>query len=186
MSFRSYTGKIDGWTSESELRYLYCQAILTQGVVEGEVLEVGTWLGLSTSALAQADKLVAIDTFKGSNEPAHHKILADKPERWIYDTFISNMKMAGVLDNIEVLEGTSDDCLSLLVAHNRKFRLIFVDGSHEYVDVKKDFQLCKQLLVPNGVLVMDDYNWPGIKQAADEELKNVMNVDGKFAIYINR
>ncbi len=144
MGFTSYFGKIDGWITDYELRFLYCNAIMNKTIAEGGILEVGCWQGLSTSALAQADPVTVIDTFEGSlDEPVMRDILKDKPKDWIYDRFISNMTAAGLLGMIDVRRGTSGRVLPELISGGRKFRLIFVDGSHQYGDVKNDFEMSK-------------------------------------------
>ena len=43
-----------------------------------------------------------------------------------------------------------------------KFDLILIDGSHEEPDVKKDFINTVPHLLPDGVLIVDDVDWPGV------------------------
>jgi predicted O-methyltransferase YrrM len=52
----------------------------------------------------------------------------------------------------------------------RSVDVVYVDGSHEYVDVVKDLQAFWPKLGPGGFLCGHDYkrDWPGVTQAVDE------------------
>ena len=43
---------------------------------------------------------------------------------------------------------------------------IFIDGDHRYESVLEDLTVWWPKLVPGGLLVGDDYRWPGVKRAA--------------------
>jgi predicted O-methyltransferase YrrM len=47
-----------------------------------------------------------------------------------------------------------------LLAENRQFDFIYVDGSHDSTDVIADAVLGFQLLSPGGIMLFDDYFWP--------------------------
>jgi len=66
-----------------------------------------------------------------------------------------------------------------LVAESRKtvegwkvpLNMIYIDGGHEYSDVKTDIVSWSPHLVPGGILAFDDYDnlpTPGVRQAVDE------------------
>ena len=69
---------VDGWMTELELTYLAETASKSTLIVE-----VGSWMGRSTCALAATTKglLFAVDTWKGSEE--HASMLAPYPENWL-------------------------------------------------------------------------------------------------------
>jgi len=46
--------------------------------------------------------------------------------------------------------------------------LIFIDGNHDYDDVKQDIHNFFPLLSPSGLMFGDDYGWAGVKKAVDE------------------
>ena len=60
--------------------------------------------------------------------------------------------------------------------------ILFIDGSHAYGMVKKDFENYQESVNPGGFIVFDDYMdkkySPGVKKAVDEMLEN-----GKFENY---
>jgi predicted O-methyltransferase YrrM len=81
---------------------------------------------------------------------------------------LTNLLGGEIAARIELLEGFSYDVLPRLIADNRQYDLIFIDGGHSYDDVSKDWRYCQQLLAPGGVIVFDDYpNW-GIKPTVDQ------------------
>lgn len=135
---------IRGWMWEWELRYLYGLAVrLGAKGIEGDLLEVGSYKGLSASALGQAGKLTCVDTFGGGED------LRPYDSRDDFDKAMETMGLSP-----EVIPGRSQDVLPTLLG--RKFRLIFIDGSHEYENVKVDIFNAWKLLSPGGALVCDD------------------------------
>ncbi len=51
--------------------------------------------------------------------------------------------------------------------------LVFIDGDHNYAQVKKDIQMWLPHIVEGGIICGHDYGWekwPGVKQAFDEEM----------------
>lgn len=154
---------IDGWMSETELTWLAQKAR-----THTRIVEVGSWMGRSTRALADNTPglIWAVDTWQGSEE--HQELLADKPSNWLYEQFLSNTQD---LSNIEALRMPSLEAAKLLA--DKKFDMIFIDASHEYVAVKQDIEAWKPLCAPGGLLAGHDYDWDGVKKAVDECLPAV-------------
>ncbi len=52
---------------------------------------------------------------------------------------------------------------------NRQFDLVFIDASHRYDAVLRDFSLARSLLAPHGTIVFHDVlSWPGVARALRE------------------
>lgn len=147
------------------------------------IIDVGAWKGLSTSFLARSaknaglhTKVIAVDTWLGSPEHwshrrednifSHLKTYHGYPQ--LYYTFLSNMLYAGVSDCVVPLPQTSDNAFVILRQNKIKADLIHIDAAHEYEPVLKDAQNFWQLLNPGGVLIGDDYSWPGVAKAAHD------------------
>jgi predicted O-methyltransferase YrrM len=83
-------------------------------------------------------------------------------------TFDKNTKG---IDRIICLKGKSCDVLPSLLPES--FHGIYVDGNHSEPDISFDLQEGLRLLKPNGIMVIDDYGFPGtpgvgdVKQATD-------------------
>ena len=54
--------------------------------------------------------------------------------------------------------------------NNERYDLIYIDGSHEYIDIKEDIINFKKLLKGNGIICGHDYNssCPGVIKAVNE------------------
>ena len=80
---------------------------------------------------------------------------------------------------VKIHRCTSDDFFSNF---KEKVDWIYVDGSHEYKQVKQDFKNCLKILNTNGEIFGDDYlRKPGVKQAVDEFVKeNGFQLDNYF------
>lgn len=150
---------IQGWMWPKELQWLYGEATrLKERGVAGGILEVGSYKGLSASALGQAGELTCVDTFQGGE---------DLPNRDSRPEFDEAMRIMDL--HPRVLVGRSEDILGDLYREAERFRFILIDGSHEYANVKCDLMLGFSLLSMGGVLVADDYiGFPGVKDACDE------------------
>ena len=138
---------VKGWMYPFELRWLYNEAVRLKGnLVPGELLEIGSFRGLSACALGQAARLTCIDTFLGGEDMG------------AYDSWDDFWKaMAALQLRPTVLRGTSREMLPTL--KGRQFALILVDGSHTYDNVLYDLTASWNLLSKGGALVTDDVDF---------------------------
>jgi len=160
------------------------------------IIEVGTWKG--ASALYMADlchskslnsHIYCVDTWLGAVEFC--TTLADTPERdlllrngypQIYYQFISNVIHKGHQQRITPVPNTSLNAAKILAYHGVKAELIYIDGSHEYDDVKADIKAYLPLLKPGGIMFGDDYGWQGVQQAVNEMIPHKV-IDNNYWIY---
>jgi len=131
------------------------------------VLEVGSWLGKSTRWIADhapSAQVIAIDTWHGS--PEHHQNAEWKGMLpTLYDTFLKSCW--AYRNRIIPVRQPSVSGLRLVHAHNIIPDVIYLDGSHEYGDVKADMETILTLF-PNSDLAGDDFMWPGVERAVRE------------------
>lgn len=146
----------EGWMSGEELAYLASAAIKSE-----MVLEIGSWLGRSTCALAAntTGTVWAVDTWEGGPQQG------DFVQR---DQFLNQF-----LHNVEGLPVIPIALPSKLAVHQLdtlRFDLIFIDAAHDYENVKADITTYLPLLREGGIICGHDYhdNWPGVKQAVIE------------------
>jgi hypothetical protein len=143
------------------------------------VIEVGTWKGASAFYMAEAmggrnGVIVCVDTWLGSLEMWRYPDLHMKHGHpGLYWQFLSNVVHAGkqeILLPVQ-LPGT----IAARVLEQRGFiaDMVYIDGSHDYRDVKADLESYWPLLKSGGALLGDDYNNCEVKQAADEFLVSV-------------
>ena len=130
------------------------------------VVEIGSWKGRSTVVLARAlasrggGVVHAIDPHQGGLE---HTPGADT-----FDEFVGNVKRKGVAHLVRAHRASS---LEVARGWSEPAGMVWVDGSHEYEDVRADLEAWLPHLVSGGVLAMHDTtNLPGPGRAADELL----------------
>lgn len=154
--------KIEGWMDELELAWLAEQA-----TTHNRIVEIGSWLGRSTRALADnaAGPVLAVDTWNGSDEQVHKDFLQDKSADWLYEQFVQNMSGANV--RVTPFRGTSLDAAQFFKSF--RFDMIFIDASHDYENVNVDIRAWLPLLDTGGIICGHDYgDWPGVTRAVDE------------------
>lgn len=163
------TSKIEGWLSFEVAELLIKLARKSQVIVE-----VGSWKGRSAITMALANpeaKIFCIDPFEGSQEHIHlHGGTVNT-----FSEFQKNCQEFGVQKNIEPLKMTSHRAKDLIA----EVDLIFIDGSHQYPDVKADFENLFPKLKVGGAIAFHDSKWSGVKKVLWEEFipsKNISSV----------
>ncbi|MGH1395934.1 MAG: class I SAM-dependent methyltransferase [Trichormus sp.] len=126
------------------------------------ILEIGSFQGRSTVAMGYAcigtnRKIYAIDTWDGND--------SDFAERQFFDIWQHNIKANGLEDYVIPLKGYSHEVLQQWqeLTNHKAIDFIFIDGSHQYLDVLKDFEMSFPLVKENGWIAFHDVieTWPG-------------------------
>ena len=170
---------IQGWNSEDP-----SFEQLISDVRPHSILEVGTWKGASALHMARVcdglalseTPIVCVDTWLGALEfwtnptselHAGLRTVAGYPS--VYHTFASNVVQLKQGHRIIPLPLPSLTAARLLLAQKLQFNMIYIDASHEEVDVREDCRAFWPLVAPGGVLFGDDYGpfWPGVVAAVD-------------------
>ena len=158
---------------------LYLLALLSGK--EGDIIEIGSWLGRSTVQLAKAceisgnGRVHAIDTFRGNPGKEH---IYKKPLRdgeTIFERFNKNISSIGLKKFVVVHRGSSEEVRKKI--GKVKAKLIFIDACHEYEAVKKDIQLWEGFLMKGGYIALHDFSRgsEGCIKAVQEEILNSKN-----------
>ena len=150
------------------------QAAVNHASDGANFLEIGCWYGCSTIYLAELIKisgkkikLHVIDTFDGAGNSVPNEVNQEK-------AFIQNVKDADVTDIIEIHKGTSDSVFDSGCFDKDFFDFVFIDGSHEYEDVKNDINNSLETTKPDGIVAGHDYQHPPVRKAVDELLDNLL------------
>ncbi len=184
---------VQGWNS-----YSSCFEKLIEQTKPKTIIEVGSWLGASAINMAKITKqlnldtkIYCVDTWLGAEEfwtwanntPERNlKLKNGYPQ--VYFDFLSNVVQHKVQDTIIPIPNTSYIGYKILKHYNVNADLIYIDGSHEYIDVKNDIVSYLELLNFDGIMFGDDIHWSGVKQAVDETLNNKFEVfENNFWIY---
>lgn len=133
---------VEGWITRRELELLVMLAACPTAA--GELLEIGSYLGRSTIALAKAARLAG-----------EERIVAVDPQlqRGVRAKFDANLEQAGVQANVEFHETMSWE---LGQSWNRPLRALWIDGCHQYASVKRDLATFLPHLADGAVVAMHD------------------------------
>ena len=158
-----------GWMTVDELAWLSDQASRRKRIVE-----LGSYLGRSTVVLGRSTpgEVWAIDDFRGVRDT---KFNNSNNVPILSDTFPQFKQNVSLLPNVKWIKADHSDYTAIPIEWLRgkdeeKPDMVFIDGSHEYPDVKRDIMAWKERLAPGGLLCGHDASWPGVKQAINELL----------------
>lgn len=147
--------------------------------IEGAVVEIGSFKGLSTSWLAHGckegkrGKVIAVDHFTGSPEHQPGQPYQDQDilnSGSTLDAFRANIAKQGLQDFVIPRIGASAVAVN---GWSETIRMLFIDGDHSYEASKLDFD-CWSPFVPVGGLVLfhDIGGWPGVTQFLQDLTKS--------------
>ena len=150
--------------------------------VTGDLLEIGCYHGASAILLgtftAGDEQLVVCDLF-GEAPSSDQHFSSDASFRSTFET--NYLRFHDALPTIIAEPSTSLSSSEL----GRRFRMIHIDGAHDYASVRNDLLLAKELLIPGGIVIFDDIislHTPGVSGAVWEGVVN----DGLLPLFQTR
>ena len=168
---------IPGMLTEESGKFLFALCYMQQ--LAGDVVEIGSWQGYSTSFLARAvaeagkGRMYAIDHFRGNPGKESFYVaakpdLSDLPER-----FQNNMLRLDLAQTVTLLSMPNSKAAEQLQREGVKIRFLFIDGDHTKEGVQRDVDLFFPLLMKGSIVVFDDCSpsAPGVIQVADDLLR---------------
>ena len=148
------TKKVSGIISIKEMRFLCLLAMMP--TTAGEILEIGSFRGKSTIVLAKSifnvnklSKLYAVDpmVLSSTTDPDYKSSLP------LYDDFINNLQAHNVDSIVEFYKMKSEE---LGKSWNRRLRLLWIDGDHNYLGAKRDLETFLPFLNPGAIIAIHD------------------------------
>jgi predicted O-methyltransferase YrrM len=95
------------------------------------------------------------------------------PEKAYASCGLEILNKAGLSPIIEFYGDESQIILPQLLKQGREFDLAFIDGNHRFDYVFLDLYYLGRLIRKGGIIILDDYNLPGIERAASFFIKNL-------------
>ena len=153
---RALIADIPGWLTDEEGEALYELASRCTG--RGVIVEIGSWKGKSTTCLGLGSRA-------GKNVPIY---AVDPHADYRFGEFKANIERAGIADLVTPIPSLSQTAAP---DFHEPIELLFVDGSHDYADVKADFDQWVPKLVEGGTIAVHDTTlWEGPKRVVEERI----------------
>lgn len=180
---------LQGWNGKSKIFQK-----LIESRIPKLIIEVGSWKGQSAITMAECvkrnsfdTKIICVDTWLGALE--FWDRFKDTPERnlilkngypQIYYQFLSNVVHRGVQDTIIPFPNTSVIASRYFKNNNIIPNMVYIDASHDELDVYYDIKNYYDILSKGGVIFGDDFNnWKGVSNAVKKFCKEA-NKDFKI------
>ncbi len=135
---------------------------------EGAVQTIEIGLGYGISALHICEGLLM-----SGNPAARHVVLDPNQSERFSDCGLQVLEEAGVRQFVEHHSEFSEIALPRFLKEGRRFDLGFVDGNHRFDGVFLDLFYLGRLIRRGGILILDDYNLPGVRRAVSFFLANL-------------
>lgn len=167
---------IEGWFSSGDCgAYLF---LINHTPENGLIIEVGSWLGKSSSFLVDnkksTQKVICVDTWKGSaNELTTTHRLATQTD--IFEIFKLNMGdrdySALRLPSVEAAKSFKDESLDV----------VFIDAEHTYEAVRDDINAWYPKVKLGGYIAGHDYTPKcGVPKAVNEKFRRDQIISGIY------
>jgi hypothetical protein len=127
------------------------------------IVEIGSWTGISAVEFAKKFKeVICIDPWSPT---VGINTMFDMSEvEKIFDNRVKG------LDNVKKIKGKSVDIAKRYIRNGIKFNFIYVDGAHDYTNVKMDIEAWRDNIM-TCICGHDYYNkFPGVIKAVNETL----------------
>jgi hypothetical protein len=179
-TYLSVKDSVPGWFLDIDARlFLGVNALQIGRGIRGNVLEIGAYYGKSAILLGYflqpGERLVISDTFEHTEaltaegmaeHVTYHATLRQEEFERQYRRFHPTLP--------EFIVGPSAQLDRNALA--RQFRLIHVDGGHEYEVVREDILTARALLGDGGIVIFDDWSQahcPGVAMALWESYQDI-------------
>lgn len=161
-SYRQVAAQVEsvqGWLLQGQEQMLF--DIARSLPDDAVILELGAFMGRSTCAMAFAcmgtrKRILSVDTFGGNDG------MMGKSHDDLYPKWLGNLQRFGLESYATGIRGWSHEVLKDW--HRRpKVDFVFIDASHEYLDVLRDFEMIHPHVKDHGWIAFHDVeiNWPG-------------------------
>ncbi len=151
--------------------------------VEGDIVELGSWVGLTTCYLATAARVrgrghvYAVDTFEGTMEGGQTYKSVKAMGGQTYTSFMEQVRKAGVTSLVTPLVGLTTEIANQYPG--RAIRVLLIDADHSYGGVKADFEKWSPLVAPGGLIIFHDYTMVegGVARFVDNDVSQMATIE---------
>ena len=142
------------WPTPTELEWLAEQALVHRSIVE-----IGSYQGRSTLALAQntAGLVYAMDDWHGPRDDAS---IRDEDREGLFEKFLRNVDGLPV----RVIRCDHKDAGTMLPPDVLP-DMVFIDGGHGYWDARRDIETWRERIALGGLLCGHDVTYRSVRKA---------------------
>jgi O-antigen biosynthesis protein len=148
----------------------YLKWFAEQAAKHDRIVEVGCFRGRTTTALCDntCGMVTAVDTWQGAPGLMEYiqfmQKITGNPD-WLFDEFMHNM---ADFNNLEICRMPSTEAAAFFRSRGRNFDMIFIDGLHDYENIRADILAWAPLLSVGGLMCGHDYQFPDVNRAVNE------------------
>ena len=144
---------IEGWLRREDALKLYELAYF----VKNDILELGSYHGLSTSILSQANQ----------QSPYHKQIYSvDLNPDYVRQTE-RNLRSRGLHKYITAICSDATAAIKTFIGEGKKFEFVFVDHSHAYEPVSEVCRVLGEVILAGGFCLFHDFNDPRNRESSE-------------------
>ncbi len=162
----------DGMMPPDQLLAIY--RLAASWPVRGDVVELGSWVGLTTCYLATAcrvhgsGQVHAVDTFEGTKEGGTTYPSLKQFGNTTLEAFHAQIERAGVDDLVDTRIGFTSDVAKTY--DGQPIRMLLIDADHSYEGVRCDYRDWLPHVAPGGLIVFHDYSMADVARFVDTEV----------------
>ena len=143
------------------------------------IIEIGSWKGASAIRCAKLSKkyrtkIICVDTWLGTvnnflkkDGLPENSMMRRHGYPHLYYQFLANVVKTKNTKRIYPLIQTSNNAYAVLSHYKVIAGIIYIDASHEFNDVYNDLNNYWNILTDNGIIIGDDLERKGVKQALE-------------------
>jgi len=161
--------RVDGWLHHDEASFLFHSAAEMTNK-KGVIVEIGSYRGRSATAMglgvksvtnpANPTEIYCIDPFKPFN------LRDGTPAYPTLEEFNENISNKGLSDMVKAIPKKS---LEAVKDWKLPIKLLFIDGNHDYDQVKFDYVNWEKHVIDGGIIALhDSTNWDGPQRVVKE------------------
>ena len=135
-----------------------------------EYLEIGAYEGRSTIFVCenfQNIKVTVVDPYIEYDEM--DAVVKNSNMEEVFERFKQNT--FNFSERIDIYRNSSEDFFKKNI---KKFDIIYIDGSHFYLDVKNDLINSLKIIKKNGIIILDDFIWDHYEKIQENPIGGIL------------
>ena len=124
--------------------------------------EIGTYLGETTWTVAASNPETDVYTLDLPSANAFHDLKYEGTDPAIFERWDRGITFHGTPEEDRIHQLFGDSATFDFSPYHGTIDVVYIDGSHSYTYVKNDTEAALKLLRPGGVIVWDDFMYPGV------------------------